>query len=273
MFEILNYEFVQNALIAGILVSIAAGVIGSLVVTNKMVFLAGGIAHSAYGGIGLSIFFGFSIFFGASVFAIAAAFLMAYLTYDKKTRADTVIGVIWALGMALGIVFIDMTPGYNVDLMSYLFGSILAVQKEDLYFMFFLDLAIILVVTVFYRAFLAISYDMEFSKLRGLPVKFFYFLLLGLTALTVVTAIRVVGLILVIAILTIPTYISEQISSSFAKMMVNSSIISVIFVTVGLLIAYRFDITSGAAIILFASVVFIVFFAYQKLKNNKIFTK
>jgi len=266
--EIFNYAFMQHAFIAGVLVSIAAGIIGTLVVTNKMVFLAGGIAHSAYGGIGLSVFFGFSMLFGASIFAVASAFVMAYLTYDKKTRSDTVIGVIWSVGMAIGIVFIDITPGYNVDLMSYLFGSILAVQREDLWYMAYLDIAIIIIVATFYRSFLAISYDMEFARLRGLPVKFFYFLLLGLTALTVVTAIRVVGLILVIAMLTIPTYISEQISGSFSRMMLNSSLLSALFIITGLFVAYRYDITSGAAIILVSAAFFALFFLYLRLKRG-----
>ncbi|MFP4487382.1 MAG: metal ABC transporter permease, partial [Campylobacterales bacterium] len=120
MFE---YEFIQNALVAGILVSITTGIIGSLIVTNRIVFLAGGIAHTAYGGIGLAIYFGFSVFLGATLFAIASALLLAYLTYENKDRSDTIIGLIWAFGMALGVILVDMTPGYNVDLMSYLFGS------------------------------------------------------------------------------------------------------------------------------------------------------
>jgi len=269
MSEMLQYEFMQHAFLAGILVSIAAGIIGTLIVTNKMVFLAGGIAHSAYGGIGLSLFFGFSMLLGASAFAVVSAIFMAYLTYDKKIRVDTVIGVIWAVGMAIGIVFIDLTPGYNVDLMSYLFGSILAVPVEDLWYMAVLDVAIIIIVTLFYKSFLAISYDFEFAKLRGIPVKFFYFLLLALTALTVVIAIRVVGLILVIAILTIPTYIAEQISCSLSKMMLYTSLLAAAFTTIGLMAAFKFDITSGAAIILVASAAFLLFFLYQKIRTLK----
>lgn len=120
MLEALQYEFIQNALLSGLLVSIASGIIGSLIVVNRMVFLAGGIAHTSYGGIGLALFFGIPIFLGASLFAIAAALLMAFLTLHKRERIDTFIGLIWAVGMAIGIIFVDMTPGYNVDLMSYL---------------------------------------------------------------------------------------------------------------------------------------------------------
>ena len=132
MLDALNYEFIQNAIIAGILVSFASGIIGSLIVVNRMVFLAGGIAHTSYGGIGVAVYFGLPIFLGASLFAVAAALLMSYIVLHEKNRIDTFIGLIWAVGMAIGILLIDLTPGYNVDLMSYLFGSILAVSTDDL---------------------------------------------------------------------------------------------------------------------------------------------
>ncbi|MGB3961686.1 MAG: metal ABC transporter permease, partial [Sulfurimonas sp.] len=135
MLEALSYQFVQNALIAGILVSFIAGIIGSLVVVNRMVFLVGGIAHAAYGGIGLALFTGIPIFAGTSLFAILAALFMAFITIHQRDKIDIFIGLTWAVGMAIGIIFVDLTPGYNVDLMSYLFGSILAVNQEDLYFM------------------------------------------------------------------------------------------------------------------------------------------
>jgi len=122
MIEALSFEFVQHALLAGILVSFAAGIIGSLIVVNRMVFLAGGMAHASYGGIGLAVYFGLPIFLGASLFAVAAALLIAYLTLHDRNRVDTFIGLIWAVGMAIGVILIDLTPGYNVDLMSYLFG-------------------------------------------------------------------------------------------------------------------------------------------------------
>ncbi|MDD3500590.1 MAG: metal ABC transporter permease, partial [Sulfurovum sp.] len=135
MIEALSYGFIQHALIAGVLVSLASGIIGSLIVVNRMVFLAGGIAHASYGGIGMAVFLGLPIFIGASLFAVAAALLVSVLTLKKRERIDTFIGLIWAVGMAIGVILIDITPGYNVDMMSYLFGSILAVSSEDLYFM------------------------------------------------------------------------------------------------------------------------------------------
>ena len=154
MLDILSYEFIQNAIIAGILVSIASGIIGSLIVVNRMVFLAGGIAHTSYGGIGIAVYLGLPIFLGASIFAVLSALLMAYVTLNNKNRIDTFIGLIWAVGMAIGIIMIDLTDGYSVDLMSYLFGSILAVSSDDLYFMTILLFAIVTIVTFFMPYFL-----------------------------------------------------------------------------------------------------------------------
>jgi zinc transport system permease protein len=215
-----------------------------------MVFLAGGMAHASYGGIGMAVYFGFPIFLGASLFAVAAAILIASLTMHKRHRMDTFIGLIWAVGMAIGVIFVDLTPGYNVDLMSYLFGSILAVSTEDLYFMGALLTVILFIVTLRYRDILAVSYDSEYAGLRGVNVRFFYTLILILSALTVVIAIKVVGLILVIAMLTIPVYIAEKLSNSLFSMMFLSGAIATLFTLVGLWFSYTYNLTSGASIIM-----------------------
>ena len=259
MLEILSYEFIQNAIFAGILVSVAAGVIGSLVVVNRVVFLAGGIAHTSYGGIGVAVFLGLPIFFGATIFAVGAALLIAFITFHKKDDIDTFIGLIWAVGMAIGIIFIDLTPGYNVDLMSYLFGSILAVSSNDLYYMGVLVALIVLIMIFFYRDILATSYDSQYAKLMGVNVRFFYTLILVLSSLAIVIAIKVVGLILVIALLTIPIYIAQKLSSSLAQMMIKSSIFSICFTLIGLYISYSYDLSSGASIILVSACGMILF--------------
>jgi zinc transport system permease protein len=264
MLEILTYHFMQNAIISGLLVSIAAGIIGSLIVVNRMVFLAGGIAHTSYGGIGIAVYFGLPIFFGASVFAVFAALIMSFLALRKRERIDTFIGLIWAVGMAIGIIFIDFTPGYNVDLMSYLFGSILAVSQIDIYYMCGLVLSIIAFVTFFYRDILAVSYDSEYAKLRGINVNLFYTLILVFSALTVVIAIKVVGIILVIALLTIPIYIAEKLSNSLYQMMGISSLLASVFTLIGLFISYAFNLTSGASIIMVAATFFVVFLIFSK---------
>ncbi len=265
MLDILSYEFMQNAIIAGLLVSFASGIIGTLIVVNRMVFLAGGIAHTSYGGIGLAIYFGLPIFLGASLFAVAAALLMAFITLNQRKRIDTFIGLIWAVGMALGIILVDLTPGYNVDLMSYLFGSILAVSSEDLYYMGGLVVLIVFIMTFWYRDILAVSYDSQYAALRGINVKFFYTLILVLSALSVVIAIKVVGLILVIALLTIPIYIAEKLSNSLLSMMIISGILSSIFTLSGLYVSFEYDITSGASIIMVSAITLAIFMTIRKV--------
>ncbi|WP_455757632.1 metal ABC transporter permease [Sulfurimonas sp.] len=266
MLEALSYDFIQNALIAGIIVSFISGIIGSLIVVNRMVFLAGGIAHASYGGIGIAIYSGIPIFFGASIFAVTAALFMAFITINQRERIDTFIGLIWAVGMAIGIIFVDLTPGYNVDLMSYLFGSILAVNRDDLYFMGSLFVLIVFIVTFWYRDILAVSYDSEYAALRGTNVKFFYTLILVLSAFTVVVAIKVVGLILVIALLTIPIYIAHNLSSSLYSMMIISGLIATVFTVIGLWMSYSFDLTSGACIILVSALSLMIFMIVSKIK-------
>ncbi len=266
MLEALSFEFMQNAILAGILASIICGIIGSLVVVNRLTFLAGGIAHAAYGGIGIAFFFGLSYTLGTVGFALLVALLMAAVTYKARHRSDTVIGVMWAVGMALGVILIDLTPGYNVDLMSFLFGSILAVPRSDLCWMAGLSAAIVIITASRYNDFLSMSYDAEFAQVRGVPVKPLYFLLLAMVALTVVIIIRVVGLILVIAMLTIPPFIAEKYSSSLRSMMIGSILLNLGFTISGLWLSYTFDLTSGATIILVAGSGFFVSLAWDSFR-------
>jgi zinc transport system permease protein len=273
MFEILQFEFMRNALLTGFLVSVICGIIGTFVVVNRIAFLAGGIAHAAYGGIGLAFFLGLPYLTGTLSFTLFAAFIMAAVTLKAGARTDTFIGVLWATGMALGVLLLDLTPGYNVDLMSYLFGSILAVPKSDLWQMFILCLMVVCIVMLFYHNFLALSYDKEFAQLRGLPVKSLYFLLIGMIAISIVMIIRVVGLILVIALLTIPPYIAEKYSSSLRMMMLISVLLCCTFTMVGLWLSYIFNLTSGATIIMIASAAFFINFLVQHLKTKSLYSK
>lgn len=269
MWEAVQLEFVRNALMAGVLVSIVCGVIGTLVVVNRIVFLAGGIAHAAYGGIGLAFFMGWPYVVGTTGVAILSAGVMAAVTLKARHRVDAMVGVIWAVGMAIGVVLLDLTPGYNVDLMSFLFGSILAVPGSDLWQMAAIGIAVIAIVTYYYNDFLAMSYDDEFARLRNVPVTFLYCLLLGMVALTVVMIIRVVGLILVIALLTIPPFIAEKITGSLRAMMVLSSILSCLFTITGLWLSYLFNLTSGATIILVAAAGFFMSALWEYLKPRR----
>jgi zinc transport system permease protein len=268
MIEALQFEFMQNALLAGLLTSIICGIMGTLVVVNRVVFLSGGIAHAAYGGIGLAFFMGWPFLMGAMSFTLIIALLMAAITLKAKHRADTMIGVMWAVGMAVGIILIDLTPGYNVDLMSYLFGSILTVPDADIWMMLAVGVMILGVVTYFYHDYLALSYDEEFAKIRGVPVKALYFLLIGMLAVSIVFIIQVVGLILVIALLTIPPYIAEKYSQSLSVMMVLSSLLSAFFTVIGLWLSYAYNLTSGASIILVAATGFLLSLAIESVLSK-----
>ncbi|MFP4349751.1 MAG: metal ABC transporter permease [Desulfococcaceae bacterium] len=266
MIEALQFEFMRNALMAGLLASLICGIMGTLVVVNRIVFLSGGIAHAAYGGIGLSFYFGWPYLVGTLGFSLAAGIGMAAVTLKAKHRADTVIGVIWAIGMAFGIILIDLTPGYNVDLMSYLFGSILTVPETDLFIMLAMGVLIAVLTIYYFQDLLAMSYDEEFAQIRGVPVKGLYFTMTGMLAVTIVMVIQVVGLILVIALLTIPPFIMEKHSKSLARMMVGSSLLGALFTIIGLWLAYRYDLTSGASIILVAGVGFLISLVMDRIR-------
>jgi zinc transport system permease protein len=265
MVEALQFEFVQNALIAGLLTSIICGVIGTLVVVNRLVFLSGGIAHSAYGGIGLAFYFGWPYMVCAIGFAFLSSMVMAAVSLKSKHRSDTIIGVMWAMGMACGILLLDMTPGYNVDLMSYLFGSILSVPGSDLVVMAGIGVVILALIGYFFQDLLAMSYDEEFAQIRGVPVKRLYFMLIGIVAITVVMVVQVVGLILVIALLTIPPSIAEKYTQSLFGMMVLSCFVGMFFTTGGLWLSYTYDLTSGAAIIFLSGCLFFLSLIFDKI--------
>jgi len=265
MIEALQFDFMRNALAAGLLASVVCGIIGTLVVVNRIVFLAGGIAHAAYGGIGLAFYYKWPYLPGTIGFSFFAAMVMAAITNTAKHRADTIIGVVWALGMAFGIILLDLTPGYNVDLMSYLFGSILTVPRSDLIVMAVIAVVIMVLVFYYYQDLLAMSYDEEFAQIRGVPVKKLYFGLVGMLAVTIVLVIQVVGLILVIALLTIPPFIVEKYAKSLAQMMFASSILGAMFTISGLWFSYQYNLTSGASIILVAGVVFLFSLGIDKL--------
>ena len=265
MIEALQFEFIRNALLAGLLASVICGVVGTLIVVNRLVFLSGGIAHSAYGGIGLAFFMGWPYMIGATSFAFASSMVMAAVSIKSKQRADTIIGVMWSVGMATGILLLDMTPGYNVDLMSYLFGSILSVPRSELISMGCLTIGILLIIFFFYDDLLAMSYDEEFAQVRGVAVRPLYFMLIGTVAITVVIVVQVVGLILVIALLTIPPYIAEKYTKSLLQMMLLSCAMGMGFIAVGLWGAYQYDLTSGAAIIFVAGSGFFLSLFVDKL--------
>jgi len=217
---LLNYSFMQHALIACLLASIGCGIIGTYVVVKKIGFLAGGIAHSVLAGMGMAYFFGGSPLIGAMVAALVAAILIGWINLRWHQHEDVLIAAFWSVGMAIGIMFIAKTPGYNIDLMSYLFGNILLVSTQDLYLMLILDIAIIVMILLFYKQFLAAAFDEEFARLRNINVEFFYILMLCMVALTVVLLIQIVGLILILALLILPAASAGQFVISIKRMMI-----------------------------------------------------
>lgn len=258
MIEILQYEFMRNALMAAILVSVTCGFVGTYVVIKRIVFISGGISHAAFGGIGLGYLLGINPILAAIPFSILAALGIGTISKKTKVSEDTAIGIVWTVGMALGIIFIALSPGYAPDLFSYLFGSILTVPSFDLIIMLILNIIIIFTVILFYKEFSAISFDEEFSEVVGVPVKSLYFLLLCLVALSVVVLIRVVGVILVIALLTIPAAISRQFTHNIKKLMLLSILTGIILSITGLYVSYLLDLPSGATIVLVLGIGFLL---------------
>ncbi len=258
MIEALKYDFMRNALAAGVLVSLACGIVGTYVVVNRIVFISGGVAHAAYGGIGLGYYLGLNPVWGAVVFSLAAALGMGVVQRRTRERADTIIGVMWAVGMAIGIILIDLTPGYKADLMSYLFGSILAVPTTDLWLMVGLDVVLLAVVRLLYKELVAVSFDETYAAISGVPVDAIQMLLICLIGLTAVMMMRVVGLIMVIALLTIPAAIAGMYVSDMRRMMVVASGLGILFTVTGLWLSYVSNLTSGATIILVAGVGYLV---------------
>jgi zinc transport system permease protein len=268
---LLNYSFMQHALIACLLASIGCGIIGTYVVVKKVGFLAGGIAHSVLAGMGMAYFFGGSPLVGAMVSALVAAILIGWINLRWHQHEDVLIAAFWSVGMAIGIMFIARTPGYNIDLMSYLFGNILLVSAQDLYLMLILDIAIIIIILLFYKQFLAAAFDEEFARLRNINVEFFYILMLCMVALTVVLLIQIVGLILVLALLILPAASAGQFVISIKRMMILAVLLSMVITTSGLMLSYQPDLPSGSTIIILAGIVYLlsifVSSALQKYKH------
>lgn len=250
MLEALQYEFMRNALAAGLLAAVACGVVGVYVVVKRIVFISGGIAHTSFGGIGLGYFLGINPILGALVFALGSGMTIGLVTRRTRLPEDTTIGVLWAMGMALGIVFIGLAPGYAPDLMSYLFGNILTVPSGDLLLMLVLDGVILAVVIALYKEYLIVAFDEEYATAIGMPVEKLWLLLLGMIALTVVVLIRVVGMILVIALLTFPAAMARQFTHNMRTMMVLSVALGALFTVGGLALSYALGLPSGATIIL-----------------------
>jgi len=266
--ELLEYKFIVNSLLAGILASISCGIIGTYIVTRRMVFLSGGITHSSFGGIGIGYYLGYNPIIFAAIFGVLSALGIEFISKRSNIREDSVIGILWSFGMAVGIMFVFLTPGYAPNLMSYLFGSILTVSSLDIYLMLGLSIVLILVFTFFYRTIVFISYDQEFARTHKIAVSLINYILIGLVALTIVLNIKVVGIILVISLLTIPQSIANLFTKNFRNIIIVSIVIGLIGAFLGLIISYKINIPSGASIIFSLVMIFILAKSFQLIKGN-----
>ena len=265
MLEALQYEFMRNALLAGLLAAVACGIVGVYVVVKKIVFISGGIAHASFGGIGLGYFLGINPIIGALFFALASGLAIGGVTRKTRLPEDTAIGILWAMGMALGVIFIALTPGYAPDLMSYLFGNILTVPFSDILLMLVLDVVIIGIVVALYKEYLILSFDEEYGTAIGMPVEKLYLLMLAMISLTVVVLIRVVGMILVIALLTFPAAMARQFTYNMKMMMLLSVLFGFLFTFAGLWLSYVLRLPSGATIILLGGTTLTTSFGVSRL--------
>ena len=249
LINLFNFEFFRNACLAAFMASITCGIIGTYIVARRIVFISGGITHASFGGIGMGYYFGFNPITGAIIFGILSALGIELFTKRADLREDSAIAMLWSLGMALGVIFIFLTPGYAPNLMSYLFGNILTVSKEDLLFLLFLSVFVIGFFLIFYRMIIFVSFDEEFALTNNAPVRLFNSLLISLVALTIVLNIRVVGIILVMSLLTIPQAIANLFTKRFDVMMGYSIVFAFLGSVTGLAFSYIYDIPSGASII------------------------
>jgi len=257
--SLVRYPFLQQALLGGLLASIASGVVGSFVVTRRISYLAGGIAHAVLGGLGFAryaqVVWGWEAFtplLGATFAALLSAALLGWVSLRMKEREDTAISALWAIGMAIGLLFIAKTPGYREDLMRYLMGDILFISRQDLMLIGVLDALVLAAGIGFYNQLLALCFDEEFARLRGLNTGRWYLFLLVLTALTVVTLLMVVGIVLVIALLTLPAAIGARLSGRLDRIMLISTLLSAATVTLGIALSYGPKLPPGPTIIVLA---------------------
>lgn len=260
-----QYKFLQQALLAGIIASVACGVMGSYVVVRRITYLAGGVAHCTLGGIGVAEYLRqvqgvtwLHPLYGAALAAVASALVIGWVNLWARQREDTVISALWAVGMAVGVLFLARTPGYQADPMNYLFGNILMVSRQELLILVGLDVLVLGLGLAFYNRFLAVCFDQEFAGLRGVSVEFYFLLLLALTALTVVVLVTVVGLIMVIALLTLPVAVAGHFVHRLWQIMLLATLLSVLLTTGGLALSFKPNLPSGALTIVLAGGLYLI---------------
>lgn len=268
-FELLSYDFFQNALIGSLLASIACGIIGTYIVIRRLVFVSGGITHASLGGIGIGIYAGINPILAAMLFSILSAFGIEWLSLKQGIREDSAIAALWSLGMAIGIIFIYMTPGFAPNISDYLFGNILTISQLDIISLAILSVVLIIIFVLFRREILYTAFDSDFAKTRNLPVNFIKYTMMMFIAITIVMSIRLVGIVLLMSILTIPQMTANLFTSNFVKMIWLSVIIGFIGCIIGLFLSALLDVPSGVFIIFTQIVAFLILRYAVRLVQKK----
>jgi zinc transport system permease protein len=270
--EALSYEFMRNAVLAGLLAAVLCGMVGTFVVVKRLAFLSDGISHAAFGGMGVCYFLGVDPLLGAMAVAVLCALGLGAMDTETIRSYDAMIGVLWAVGLAVGIVFVYKTPGYAPNLMTYLFGNILLVSRHEIGVLLGLAVSVLLILGLFWKGIVAVSFDETFARVQGAPVRLLMTMLLTMIALSVVILIQVVGIILVVALLTIPPVIAMMLLKDLRAVLAVSTAIGVAITLGGLGLSFSYDLPSGPAIILLGAALLFVVYAGRKLRGGALRT-
>ena len=264
LFELFQYTFFQHALLGSLFASIACGIIGTYIMTRRLVFISGGITHASFGGIGIGLYAGIPPVVTAAVFSVLSAFGVQWLSKRNDMREDSAIAVFWTFGMAVGIIFSFLAPGFTPDLSSYLFGNILTITDGDIWLLAALSVALALFFGLFFRPILAIAFDREFARSQRMPVAFFEYLLMMFIALTIVACLRMVGIVLAISLLTLPQMTANLFTYNFKRIIWLSILVGYASCIGGLFLSYSLQVPSGA------SIIFVSILLYAGAKVGKI---
>lgn len=254
--ELFNYTFFQHALLGSLFASIACGIIGTYIVTRRLVFISGGITHASFGGIGIGLYTGISPILGAAIFSVLSAFGVEWLSKRKDMREDSAIAVFWTFGMAIGIIFSFLAPGFTPDLSAFLFGNILTITLTDIWILVILSMILIGFFYFFLTPVIYIAFDREYARSQRIPVRLFEYILMMFIALTIVACLRMIGIVLVISLLTLPQMTANLFTHSFKKIIFMSISFGFISCIGGLLLSYQLQVPSGASIIFFSILVY-----------------
>ncbi|MBR2061658.1 MAG: metal ABC transporter permease [Tidjanibacter sp.] len=256
--DIFEYRFLANAVAAAILCGVCCGIVGTYMVVRRLVFLGGGITHSSFGGIGLAYYLGINPLVGAGVFAVLSAVGIEASSRKGEVREDSAIGIMWSVGMAIGILFIYLTPGYVPNLMNFLFGNILTVTSLNIKLLAALALLLVVMFAIWHRQVMFVAFDREYAESQGVRTGLVAYTVAVLTAITIVLSIKAVGIVMLISLLTIPPVIANSLSGSYRKITILSVVIAIVGNLAGLYMSYRMDVPTGAATIFLLTIVLIV---------------